>query len=1721
MAYKYNPWTCTLDAVLTLENPLQFKGNITVNSDFPTSALVQSGWYYTVGATVTDDDPTKTNTGQSFISGDEIAWNGSNWSLLGNGALYVPYTGATSNVNLGTHDLTTTGDITAGNLNISNWNDAYDKRVDTWTAPLDYTTQTVSISKSDASTDGYLSSTDWNAFNNKVTESTSVSDTNTINLTLTTYDITGDVKYQNTTTIDLSEDASGLKADLNSTLKSNYDDAYDKRVDTWGDGLQYSSQTASVDYNTTNLKITSTELNTIQDIDTTATPQFSGLTLTGDLTTEYAIGRDSDNELAWTTDDQLDITISGSTTQIASISTGTSDNDKLVTQGYVDDAVEGENLWDRDGTTLEPHTANDSIDIGSGDFDTTGTITGANVTSGSDPGHTHTHNLTTSLQGGTTDEYYHLKEEEYTWLTNTSSQTVYVDGTRTDDYTEDGSISKPFKTIKAAYASITDAGSDNRYTVKVATAVYVEQNPIPIKHYVFTQGDFKHNPRIEAADDDEPLFEYQDNPGSSGYSTCDWGEITFKAPANNAIFSATTGTPKPITGVYFCLFIGNGANSEAFHNEADVSGFHLVECMAYGTWGKFANLVGGNWLDFGMQVHEGTTMANYVYSTGAADIDVSFLTAKSGTYTLFIYGNNASNKIRLSNVIVKDDTKFIQLIDGSLKITGSESNGPVDIDGGELDLSNCEIDVTDGSTITLNTTGAVNIVNNQLRNTGAYNTIEIGAVPSTAKLINNSFVTGGTYSAYSSVAVDCIINGNVFDGGVNSNIVDSSTNLRAVPTIYSTIQEGSNAASSGDIVTIAPGTYSERLTAKAGVKYLGLDYKTTIIDYEEDTLVFADEGERLWFEQLTFMCNRGNTLVSMADIPIFRSCTFEHNGVGSGTIEIDFASLTNTSILNFIDCEIKANVNLIGPGTSVVKATFTDCYTWNINWSSAGHGSGDLNLDGTQVDGGTVTYAGESTLVIKGRSNLWSEEAEALIINSSPTWVQIYDSSIAGYEEAILFNDVPTNLRITNSGLFTNNATYSVNVVAGKTISDALISGNVMDTEMGGAGTLGYEGINTLIGSGNINEGDLDVQGDLSVSGDITGTNVTSGEDPGHTHTTSSVSGFLKLDCSNDPLTDDLGIEGDLTAENGVFNQGNLALRTSDDFVNFRMQHWEEFGNTDGVGMFFDDENGLSITNYDGDIYFSGGREGTLKTGVSIRGDTGRVGIGDGMWDPQYALDCVGDMNIPTGSVYRINGVTHGHDSSYLKLDTSNDPLTGNLEISKITPEIKWTDTGNSEYSRILRSDTSNKFTAYNRINTPSSSSYALDFNGSGDYLDLTTDPFNTNAGTIIMWIKPATLTDTKPGTRGNLLESWVGTGDLSYIGLHTDGKIYFGEYNGDGVNGGSVSTGSWHLIVCSWDASDYYLYIDGSEIESGGSGTFVHGIGQRRIGHPLSSASDFDGDISEIAIWSRALTTDEKNDLWNSGSGLSVTFAGSFPSTSTAMSDSIDIIYNLNENTGTIATDTSGNSWNGAISGADWTSGFVFLGSISEIEVWSSQDAIDGGITGINTFGVIGGYTIINGSQITINGDVDLLGQQEITSTSDPQLKLIHTDGVDETDFYTDSDGYLTVTPTGAKTTITGDLVVTGTASVVGFTKNIVTKTGAYTTTTSDDIILCDGTWTLTLIACSGNTGKIYNIKNINTGTITVDGNASETIDGELTVELIQDEAITIATDGSNWYIL
>lgn len=114
---------------------------------------------------------------------------------------------------------------------------------------------------------------------------------------------------------------------------------------------------------------------------------------------------------------------------------------------------------------------------------------------------------------------------------------------------------------------------------------------------------------------------------------------------------------------------------------------------------------------------------------------------------------------------------------------------------------------------------------------------------------------------------------------------------------------------------------------------------------------------------------------------------------------------------------------------------------------------------------------------------------------------------------------------------------------------------------------------------------------------------------------------------------------------------------------------------------------------------------------------------------------------------------------------------------------------------------------------------------------------------------------------------------------------------------------------------------------------------------------------------------------------------------------------------------------------------------------------------------------------------------------------------------------------------TITGNInvdagiTIDGVDLSVGKPHTLLSKAANYTVTTADGahcIVICTGTFTVTLYAASGNEGRTVTVKNIGTGVITIDGNASETIDGSLTATIAQRyQSLTVVSDGSNWYIL
>lgn len=113
-----------------------------------------------------------------------------------------------------------------------------------------------------------------------------------------------------------------------------------------------------------------------------------------------------------------------------------------------------------------------------------------------------------------------------------------------------------------------------------------------------------------------------------------------------------------------------------------------------------------------------------------------------------------------------------------------------------------------------------------------------------------------------------------------------------------------------------------------------------------------------------------------------------------------------------------------------------------------------------------------------------------------------------------------------------------------------------------------------------------------------------------------------------------------------------------------------------------------------------------------------------------------------------------------------------------------------------------------------------------------------------------------------------------------------------------------------------------------------------------------------------------------------------------------------------------------------------------------------------------------------------------------------------------------------GTNMTIKPAVVGSGHTDIQGTYGTAITTVSANTTLDqTHSTVIVDASAaarTITLPAASGVTGRIYKIKSKDsTNVVTVDGNASETIDGSLTITLAKHEVITIQSDGTEWWII
>jgi hypothetical protein len=304
---------------------------------------------------------------------------------------------------------------------------------------------------------------------------------------------------------------------------------------------------------------------------------------------------------------------------------------------------------------------------------------------------------------------------------------------------------------------------------------------------------------------------------------------------------------------------------------------------------------------------------------------------------------------------------------------------------------------------------------------------------------------------------------------------------------------------------------------------------------------------------------------------------------------------------------------------------------------------------------------------------------------------------------------------------------------------------------------------------------------------------------------------------------------------------------------------------------------------------------------------------------------------------------------------------------------------------------------------------YALDFDGSNDYIKINnSSDINTGGAihtqkTIEAWFKVENKNIT---SRKQTIYEQGGT--IRGLNIYVyDGNLYVGGWNepngesdwdpGTFLSTNSIQSNTWHHVALTLNGGNsvtnnaFKGYLDGTQFGSGqGSKLWNHGgdvsIGRNRDtkfhSGDYNSSRYFAGMIDEVRLWNVERTASQvaaKKDTILAGNESGLT-----------------AYYNFQENTGTTANDTQTQSNNDGsiINGASWTDGptlskmgsTAFTNTTINLSSYANSQLLANNNLTLSGSTVNGpGYIVVNGnlnisSNTTINGNIFLICSGNLT---------------------------------------------------------------------------------------------------------------------------------------------
>ena len=176
-----------------------------------------------------------------------------------------------------------------------------------------------------------------------------------------------------------------------------------------------------------------------------------------------------------------------------------------------------------------------------------------------------------------------------------------------------------------------------------------------------------------------------------------------------------------------------------------------------------------------------------------------------------------------------------------------------------------------------------------------------------------------------------------------------------------------------------------------------------------------------------------------------------------------------------------------------------------------------------------------------------------------------------------------------------------------------------------------------------------------------------------------------------------------------------------------------------------------------------------------------------------------------------------------------------------------------------------------NRFLTPPSLSHpaqgSAEFDGASDYIQLDT-PFSYTNHTIAAWVYGEGNNDSK-----YIFDNRDASDDGIRLISRNDETIRY-SVNAIDVDTSASYTNEWVYAVGTYDGTTAKLYVDGSVLSSQATSQTISTTTDARIGiQSFTNSQYFDGNLANVAIWNRALSSDEINSvMWKGYQSLTST---------------------------------------------------------------------------------------------------------------------------------------------------------------------------------------------------------------------------------------------------------